>query len=283
MTARALVVTADDLGLTVGVNRGIRRAHLDGIVTATSLLAVGGAFDDAVRMLRVTPTLDAGVHLALVGEDPPVLTATEVPTLVDRRGRFPLTYRQFLVRAATGRVDDADVRRELQAQLARVRAGGIPVTHLDTHQHVHLWPTVASAVLDLAAEHGIGHVRLPRSHRAGPVSLGVNALSVALGRQLRRRGLPVADYAGLDEAGAMDRGAIGRALADLAWRRARGQRAFAEINVHPGEVDADSARFAWGYRWAQELAALVDPGTARDVAAAGFALVAFSGLPGRPR
>lgn len=283
MTARALVVTADDLGLTVGVNRGIRRAHLDGIVTATSLLAVGRAFDDAVRMLRETPTLDAGVHLALVGEDPPVLTAAEVPTLVDRRGRFPSTYRQFLVRAATGRVDDADVRRELQAQLARVRAGGIPVTHLDTHQHVHLWPTVGSVVLDLAAEHGIGHVRLPRAHGAGPVSLGVNALSVSLGRQLRRRGLPVPDYAGLDEAGAMDRAAIGRALAALAWRRAGRERALAEINVHPGDVDADSARFAWGYHWAEELAALVDPGTARDVAAAGFVLVPFSGESGRQR
>lgn len=277
MTGRPLVVTADDLGLTLGVNRAVRRAHLEGLVTATSVLAVGRAFQDAMAMLRDTPTLDLGVHLALVGEDPPVLPATQVPTLVDRRGRFPLTYRHFLARAATGRVDVDDVRRELAAQVATVLAGGLPVSHLDTHQHVHLWPPVASVVLDLAAEHGIEHVRLPRSHARGPVPLGVNTLARLLERRLRERGMPVLDYAGLDEAGAMDRPAIARAAATLAWRADRSGPG-AEINVHPGQIDADSSRFAWNYRWEDELAALVDPATGRDIAAAGFTPVSFASL-----
>lgn len=54
--SRLLVVNADDLGLTYGVNRAIRRAHLDGVVTSTSLLAVGTAFDDAAKMLQQTPS-----------------------------------------------------------------------------------------------------------------------------------------------------------------------------------------------------------------------------------
>lgn len=281
MSGRPLVVNADDLGLTVGVNRAVRRAHVEGIVTATSVLAVGRAFDDAVAMLRDTPTLDLGVHLALVGEDPPLSLAASVPTLVDRRGNFPPTYRHFLVRAATGRVDRDEVRREFSAQLDAVRASGIPITHLDTHQHVHLWPPVAAVVLDLAAEAGIPQVRLPRAHARGPLPVGVNALSASLRRHLRRRGMPVSDYAGLDEAGAMDQAAIGRALRALAARAERTaapEQLAAELNVHPGEVDADSARFDWGYRWADELAALLDPATAAAVTAAGFELTSFAAL-----
>jgi len=55
-----LVVTADDLDLTDGVCRAVHRGHVEGIVTATSLLAVGRAFDAAAAMLRDTPTLDLG-------------------------------------------------------------------------------------------------------------------------------------------------------------------------------------------------------------------------------
>ena len=65
-----------------------------------------------------------GVHLAAVGEDPPLLSAREVPTLVDRRGRLARSWRAFLPRAAAGRVDPDDLRREFGAQIAAVRAAG---------------------------------------------------------------------------------------------------------------------------------------------------------------
>lgn len=268
---RRIVVNADDLGLTRGINRGIRRAHLEGIVTSTSLLTVARERDDAIAMLHATPTLRAGVHLALVGEDPPVLGAHEVPTLVDRSGRFPLTYRAFLARAATGRVDPDDVRRELTAQLAVALDAGLAITHLDTHQHVHLWPSVGRVVVDLARAHGIRYVRLSRAHGRSPMAMGVNVLSRRLRRRLAGHALPLTAYAGLEEAGAMDRAALTRAFAALA--RTGGDPA--EVNVHPGEVDEACARFAWGYRWEDELAALLDPLTATDLTRHGFTLAAF--------
>lgn len=266
---RQLVVTADDLGLSVGVNRGIRRGHRDGVITAASVLAVARECDDALAMARATPTLDVGVHLALVGEDPPVLSPREVPSLVDSRGRFPLSYRGFLRRAGSGRVDVDDVRRELDAQIQRVIAGGVQPAHLDTHQHVHLWPAVAQVVIELAQRHQVGWVRLPRAHRRGPVGAGVNILSRSLATRLRAAGLPTPGYAGLDEAGSMDRVAIGRAVAALS----AGPWPVAEINVHPGEDDPSHHRFAWGYRWADELAGLLDPGTRGAAEAAGWQLV----------
>jgi predicted glycoside hydrolase/deacetylase ChbG (UPF0249 family) len=64
---KQLVVNADDFGFTPDVNAGIVEAHRDGILTATTLMANGDAFDDAVRLARETPTLDIGCHLVLIG------------------------------------------------------------------------------------------------------------------------------------------------------------------------------------------------------------------------
>lgn len=276
---RLLVVTADDLGLTAGVNDAVRQAHVHGVVTATSLLAVGSAFDDAARVLRDHPALEVGAHLALVGEDPPLLSAREVPTLVDRTGRFPLSYRTVVARGVAGRVDPDDVRRELGAQLERVRGIGLPVTHVDTHQHTHLWPTVARVVTELALAAGVPAVRLPRSRAVGVTGAGVGVLSHALRRRLARAGLTTtADYAGLDEAGAMDEA---RLVAVLRAAAARGASSL-EVNAHPGvEDDPDTGRFAWGYRWADELAALTSPRTRAAVEAGGWTLTGFTGLATR--
>jgi chitin disaccharide deacetylase len=273
---RLLVVTADDLGLTDGVNAAVREAHLSGVVTATSLLAVGRAFDGAAAMLRATPTLDVGAHLALVGEDPPLLPAREIPTLVDAQGAFPLSYRTVVARAAAGRIDPDDVRRELTAQLERVVALGLPVTHLDTHQHTHLWPLVGRIVTDLAVRYSVPVVRLPTSRGPGPVGLGVRLLSRRLARTLDEAGLVHSDaYAGLDESGSLGLGALARALAAAA----RDGAATLEVNAHPGVADdPDSARFDWGFHWARELAALTDPRARELVERHGFRLASVREL-----
>ncbi|WP_456846051.1 ChbG/HpnK family deacetylase, partial [Cellulomonas sp. P5_C6] len=264
--SRLLIVTADDLGLTRGVNAAVRRGHQDGVVTATSLLAVGREFDDAAAMLRSVPTLELGAHLALVGEDPPLLSAREIPTLVDRSGAFPLSYRTVVRRGILGRIDPDDVRRELDAQLQRVLGVGVPVTHVDTHQHTHLWPSVGRVVADLARTAGVPAVRLPGSHGHGPVGLGVRTLACRTRSTLRAAGrTTTADYAGLDEAGRLDGARFRRTLADAARRGA----ASLEVNCHPAEAgDPDLGRFGWDYRWADELAMLVDPATRGAVAAA---------------
>ncbi len=272
---RLLVVNADDFGLTEGVNRAVLTAHREGIVTSTSVLAVARAYPHAVELARRSPTLGVGVHLAAVGEDPPLLSADEVPSLVDRSGHFPLSYRTVLRRAAAGRLDVEDVRREFRAQIERVLGDGLPVTHLDTHQHLHLWPGVARVVVELAQHFGIPAVRLPRSHSRGPVGVGVNLLSTRLAGRLDVAGLHrTMDFAGLDEAGAMDQ-ALPRVLNRLALRGGT----TVEVNAHPGEADdPDLGRFSWGYRWGHELTALTDPALPTLVSDAGFRLASWADL-----
>jgi predicted glycoside hydrolase/deacetylase ChbG (UPF0249 family) len=271
---RLLVVNADDMGLTPGVCRAVERAHADGVVTSTSVLAVGTAFEQAATAVRDSGDLALGAHLAIVGEDRPLLSAREVPTLVDREGRFPLSYRTVVARGAAGRIDADDVVREFRAQLDRVRGIGVPVTHLDTHQHTHLWPAVAAVVVDLAREAGIRSVRLPTSRRRGPLGTGVRVLAGRLRRRLDRAALVTTDgYAGLDEAGHLDGERFAGALRHLTDSGA----ATAEINTHPGEAgERELDRFDWAYSWGDELAMLTAPSTRAEVERRGWRLGSFA-------
>lgn len=273
---RLLIVTADDFGLTAGVSRGVVRAHREGIVTTASLLAVGQGFEVAAALARDEPSLGIGAHLAIVGEDRPLLASHEIRTLVGRDGRFPASWRTVLLRGLAGRIDPADVGRELSAQLRRIEDAGLTVAHVDTHQHVHLVPAIGDVVLDLAGRHGIAGVRVPASARTLPWGAGVNALARRLRASVARAGLVATEgYAGLDEAGRLDRAELERSLTRLVRSGAR----TAELNAHPGERDdPDLARFAWGYGWDRELDALVHPATQTLPAALGFRLGRYADL-----
>ena len=271
-----LVVGADDYGLTPLVSRGILRAHREGIVTSTSVLAVGRALDVAGRWLEDAPLLGVGVHLAAVGEDPPVLTAREVPTLVDPFGRFPLTWRGFARRVLGGRVDPEDLSREFSAQIERVRVFRSEVTHLDTHQHIHLLPIVSGRVLELCRRFGIGALRVTRGgwrRASGPL---VSTLASALARRARKAGVAFTDVtAGFVEAGRFTARTIRTALLNMAHSKANS----GELIAHPGEPgDRARERFAWGYDWEGELAALLDPAVRRTCDELGFRLSTYADL-----
>jgi predicted glycoside hydrolase/deacetylase ChbG (UPF0249 family) len=278
VNAPLLIVNGDDFGLTPGVTRGIVDAFRHGILRSTSMLAVAPAFELAAALATSGDAdgLGIGAHLALVGEDPPLLSAREVPTLVGKRGGFAASWRQFLPRVLAGRVDPADIRRELSVQLDRLSGIGVPLTHVDTHQHLHLWPVVRRVVLDLTVERGIPAVRLTGSTGRGPVPVVVRRLAASLPSACRSAGLrhPAA-FAGLDEAGRLDSVTLAESIARLA---AAGVPS-AEIGCHPGrDVDPERRRYRWGYAWGDELAALRAPEARRAVERAGFRLGSFADL-----
>ncbi|MFF8940328.1 ChbG/HpnK family deacetylase [Streptomyces paradoxus] len=278
MTRRLLIVNADDYGLSEEISRGILRAHDAGVVTSVSVLAVGPAVARAAAWLRDRPGLGVGGHLAAVGEDPPLLSAREIPTLVDRRGAFRLGWRSFMTAAIAGRVDMADVRREFEAQLERLRYElGLKLTHVDTHQHLHLYPPVARIVTELAGERGIGAVRVPTSAAPGPRGMVIRHWSRALSTRLRAAGLSFPEaYGGLDEAGSLTLLRAERLLGRLA----RGPAGTIEVNCHPGEPTAgDRIRYAWGYRWEEELAGLTSPSLRETLRRLDLDLGSFTDLP----
>lgn len=144
---KQLVVNADDFGFTPDVNQGIVEAHREGILTATTLMANGEAFEHAVRLARQNPTLDVGCHLVLVGG----------LSLISGK-ELPATPLRLLAALAQGQIA---VYEELRAQVERIAGTGLQPTHLDTHKHTHLAPRVLDAVARLGDEFAIRWIRRP--------------------------------------------------------------------------------------------------------------------------
>lgn len=155
-------MNADDFGASAAVNEGVRRGHIEGVVTSASLLATGEALAEAVALADDLPTLAVGAHLALC-DGRAVVTRAEAPSLVDDRGFLPADARAFVARFLAGRLRLADIRAELAAQLGRLADAGMRLSHADSHQHLHHLPGVADVVLDLARRFGLRAVRCARA------------------------------------------------------------------------------------------------------------------------
>jgi predicted glycoside hydrolase/deacetylase ChbG (UPF0249 family) len=163
---RRLIINADDFGLTSGVNRAIVEAAQIGIVTSSTLMANGPAFDEAVSLSRTFPHLAIGCHVILVGAHPgPLLNGTEIATLVESRtatpGHFHSSLAGFARRALTGKLDPGHVHAEATAQIQKLQSAGIHLTHFDTHKHTHLFPQVLRPLIKAAQECGIRALRNP--------------------------------------------------------------------------------------------------------------------------
>ena len=150
---KILIVNADDYGRTPNVSRGIRDAHLHGLVTSTTAMMNMPNVDADLQAAREhCPGLGLGVHLTLTA-GAPVLPAAQVNTLVAPDGRF-LSLSQLLSRI--DEIDLTQIRAEWHAQIERFHAfAGRPPDHLDSHHHTsYLTPAIFETMLELATEYG---------------------------------------------------------------------------------------------------------------------------------
>jgi predicted glycoside hydrolase/deacetylase ChbG (UPF0249 family) len=262
-----LIVNADDFGFTHDVNEGIVEAHRRGILTATTLMANGRAFEDAVGLARENPRLDIGCHLVLV----------QGQSALDPSRALPGTITE-LVRALVRR--EIDVKAELEAQIRRIASAGIAPTHLDTHKHTHLLPPVLTAVTDLAREFGIPWVRRPFDFGIDGTAAATKRL-VALGMRLTKPGFSRA-LAGLRATdhftGFQITGTLGTSrLIDTLERLPAG---LTEFMCHPGRLgeELQAAPTRLKASRATELAALTAPEVREVIARRGIVLTSYREL-----
>ena len=244
-------MTADDLGLSAGVTRGILEAHRRGVVRSTSLLVTFPDAQEAAALARAEPDLEVGLHFDLVGGHPASDPAA-VPSLCDEDGRFyPLSV--FARRLFTGRVRAAELAAELRAQAARARSWGVPALAWDSHRHVHLMPPVAVVVGHVARDLGVRWVRRARAPRIQSQlkSASLHAASLISDLALRGIGGPswyvdlTSQRPRLDAAGVALLAAYG---------------GVGEISAHPGYVDDElRQRDVLQTERSDDLALLTDP------------------------
>ncbi len=265
-SSRQVLFTADDFGLSPGLNQAVALAHRFGLLRNASLMPGAPASALAMALARELPGLCLGVHLTLI-QGQAVLPPSTLPRLVDAEGRFssdPVStgWRYFF---DTGLLPE--IRRELAAQIEAVLAAGLSVWHLNGHLNLHLHPRLAPLVVDLAREYGIPALRLAKEdwrttlalapgHPFPKAALGVifTILSRRAERLARNAGLVVNDHLfGLTHPGHLTEDHLVNLVPRL-------QPGLTEIYGHPALAAAPAlVQAAPGYRRREEFSALVSP------------------------
>jgi len=215
-----IIVTADDFGLDAVSNAAIIDVLTSGVVSHTSIIANLAAFDEACDLARVGGVVDrVGLHLNLT-QGTPLTEAMRRSGAFCVDGEFapPSRWKGLVPLTASARRVLAD---EVRAQIAKARSHGLPLTHLDSHNEIHIEPNVAATVAAIATEAGITRLRPARNcgERRGSLRL---VLHRRYNAWLKRRGLMQVRYFGT--------------IDDLLWlarRQGSASMMSVEVMTHP--------------------------------------------------
>lgn len=271
-----LIVNADDYGYFAGVSKGILELAAHGIVTATGMFANTTHFDEHAGWLRDCDALDAGVHLNLTDGAP--LTTDLRKALVRWSGRFP---RKFTMAKAilSGAIRVDEVKLEWQAQIERCLAHGVKVRFLNSHEHMHMLPSLFPVVKELAKDYDISHIRFPTSRLTRSLSMEAllrSAIIKTLGAvNHRHMDPPTAHFLGMEISGRLNLKYLQDALPQL-----RAGTVY-ELMCHPGTFDpqeVSDARLLSYHDWQGELRTLSSPAVRELLDRCGVRLIGFRHL-----
>ncbi len=269
-----LIINADDFGMTKEINEGVRRAHLEGILTSASLMANGAAFDQAAAISLELKSLDVGVHLAMA-DGIPLLSPEKVKTLLNSRNHFHSNNFEFACRYYIKKIDVNEIYAEFRAQIEKVKTAGISISHIDGHKHMHMFPKVLDEVIRLAKEFDIPFIRLPyerfdwnlvfKSKNPWRVVelAAINSFSLWEKDKIKRR---PHHFAGFLLGGRLNKVNLKEVIIRLP------KEGTCELMCHPALSDED------GYARADELAALCDAGIKQLIEQRNIKLISFQDL-----
>ncbi len=251
---RFLIVNADDFGRSPGINAGIIKAHLDGIVTSTTLMVNLPWTDEAVRLAREHPTLAVGLHLNYC-YGAPISETCLVRSLVDGRGNFEPNIQTLLKSAKV-----EDVRRETLAQLERFRSlMARDPSHLDSHKYLHSFPPFLASVAAIAAVEGLPVRATGDCDRVALSRAGVVTIDAFAGR-----------FHGLDGDG-VDLEILLAEIEQL-------QAGWTELMCHPGIVDEQILDSSYNTDREREIEALCSKSVRETLVARNVHLSSYDDL-----
>jgi len=281
MTASAdarpcLIVNADDYGYFRCVSKGILKAAARGVVTATGVFANTIHFGEHAAWLRDCDALDAGVHLNLTDGTP---LTSELQKMLERwSGHFP---RKFAMAKAilSGTIKIDAVKREWRAQIERCLEHGLKLRFLNSHEHMHMLPSLFPVAKALARDYDIRHMRFPtsrlvRSSSAGSLFRGA-VIKILETINRRHMDTPTAHFLGLEASGKLNMQYLQTTLPRL-----RAGRVY-ELMCHPGDFDSQEVsdpRLLRYHDWQGELRTLTSPALRELLARSGVRLVGYRHL-----
>lgn len=199
-----LIVNADDFGLTSGINQSVFSLYDAGALSSATLMCEADHSEAAASISLLRPKLGVGCHVVLV-DGVPATSSSEVRGLVLPTGTFRPQLGNFVFDLARGSIPEIEIEIEATAQIRRLQALGVKVTHVDAHKHTHMFPGVLRPLLRAAAACGVRAIRNPfeptwasRATASAPLS---RRIQVSLLRKLQanfRRQVEDAGFATTD-------------------------------------------------------------------------------------
>lgn len=282
---KKLIVNADDFAIHTLVNQAIIKAHQVGVLTSTSILANGPAFEEAIALATANPSLGVGVHLCLVGELPALSDPQAIPTLLDpSTGRLYSNYLLFTKKYLTGQINKQEIYRELALQVSKVKNTGISITHIDSHQHMHMLPKIDDIAVRICRENGISKSRVSQEglfftggypytvgRYLGKVALSLFSLMAA--RTFKSSVIKHPEhFYGMLAGGNMQE----RYLLKIIERIPTGTN---EIMLHPGmDKEQLTREFGFEYNWQLEYEALISSTVREAIHNKSIKLISFKDL-----
>jgi predicted glycoside hydrolase/deacetylase ChbG (UPF0249 family) len=267
---KRLIINSDDYGRTPDISRGIREAHLRGVVTSTTcMMNLPTTASDVAIALKETPELGMGVHLVLTMGKPIVTReAARFASITDENGNF-FKLDEFMERVSNFNVEE--VKTEWHAQIeAFIQAAGRTPTHLDSHHHSsYFTPDLFRGMLELAKEYDCA-IRFPFTRDIPSELEETNKHIPALLREFNLR-RPDAFYVDF-----YDEGATHEELLQLINNLPDGT---SEIMCHPGHVDGAFVKeSSYNKQRERELIILTDPSIREAIQTNGISLITFAEL-----
>jgi predicted glycoside hydrolase/deacetylase ChbG (UPF0249 family) len=264
---KRLIINSDDYGRTPDISRGIREAHLRGVVTSTTcMMNIPTTAEDVIVAVRETPRLGMGVHLVLtMGK--PISAPQAVPSIVDEAGNF-FKYTPLIEHLGSLSIDEVKAEWRLQIE-AFIRAAGRKPTHLDSHHHSSYFsPSLFRGMLELATEYDCA-IRFPFTD----VSSELEETSRSAAELIREFNPPRPDVFFVNF---YDETATREKLLEIIHSVGEGS---SELMCHPGFVDESFAKESiYNFQRERELQILTDPAVRDAIQAHDIQLISFADL-----
>jgi predicted glycoside hydrolase/deacetylase ChbG (UPF0249 family) len=264
---KQLIINSDDYGRTPEISRGIREAHLHGVVTSTTcMMNIPTTADDIAIALQKTPDLGLGVHLVLtMGR--PISAPESVPSIVDENGNF-FKYTPLVEHLTTLNMDE--VKKEWRYQIeAFIKASGRRPTHIDSHHHSSYFsPNLFRGMLELAQEYDCA-IRFPFTEVSSEIEETAKYVPDLIQEFIPRR--PDVFFVNFYDKTATEE--------DLLRIISRVEEGTSEIMCHPGYVDdAFAKESVYNFQRERELKILTDAAIKQAIESQNIKLITFADL-----
>ena len=199
---KRLVINADDCGADEARNAGIFEAIKKGVVTGVSILPNGPAFDDAMQRIKSinSKKVSWGVHINL-SEGKPLSSGLHILTGPDgcfhgksaaikifasrlpNRGNAPTgpllnegwnKIGSCDTKSSSRNALEEEISAEINAQIKKLIDAGVFVTHIDGHHHIHVFPAVIEAAIEMTQKHKIPWIRIPEEAKPSYRNLDIS-------------------------------------------------------------------------------------------------------------